>query len=210
MSDLTFDEKTHTYFVDGKRVPGFTEIMNQWVKNGTVYVNTLNGQLVPANIMEPAQDHGSTVHRASHLLLTGKKLKWAKLHTDLVNPLKQLLQWKKDYKPKFLYIEQPLYSKKYDICGTSDIICRLRIKKGLYIVIIELKTGDYDIAPTQLCVYTTMYKEWEPYRGHVLRYILHLPKQGGYNFVEDSEPFDYGWGFFMSRRYQYNYLNRRN
>lgn len=199
----------HKYFVDGTLTPGFSEVMDIWHKDGFYYVNKLNGMKIPAHIMEQAQDHGSAVHKGAHFVLTGKGIKRDKIHPDLENPFNELDKWRKEYDPQFILIETPIYSKKLNLCCTPDIICKLNIRKIWRTAVVEIKTGAYDLAPAQLCVQEQVFKDWEPYRGTVLRYILSLPKKGGFKFIQDFENFSWGFGFFKSRQFQYNYLRRK-
>jgi len=70
---LEFDKGSHTYRVDGRRVPSVTQVLDPLLE--------LDG--IPRDVLEAARVFGQHVHEACHLMVRGE-LDWSRLDPALV------------------------------------------------------------------------------------------------------------------------------
>jgi hypothetical protein len=151
---ITFEEKTHKYFVDNIEVPSVTTIM----KNGGL---DIYGHIDPI-ILRKASQRGTDVHKITELHDSGI------LNINKVDPiyLPYLTNWVnllKKHEFEVLSCELILYSSKYNFIGTIDRIIEVKannfgIPTGIYIL--DIKTGKLTpIARVQLYGYKMLYEE---------------------------------------------------
>lgn len=69
---LQFDKVSHTYRIDGRRVPSVTQVLDPLLE--------LEG--IPKHLLEAARIFGQHVHEACHLMVRGE-LDWARLDPSL-------------------------------------------------------------------------------------------------------------------------------
>lgn len=205
---LVFIPDSHTYLLDGERVPSVTQVLDEWreVKvYGRRFLVAASGAVVEGEVMDSAKDFGIAIHDGAKLILTGE-LDWDFLDPALVAPLRQFEKWVEDYDVQPLYIEQPMASKRHRVAGTPDLIGDLRGFRHLCLV--DFKTGAHALVAPQVCAYEMIFREEYKYRKPITKHVLYIPKDGrDYQFkpVEDNE----AWSFFLSRLYQWVYLNQR-
>ena len=203
---LLYTDKDHTYTLDGVIVPSVTQIIGEWKDvdiYGTMYkVNVYSGQSVLADKFTAPAEFGRAIHKAAYLILTGQGLNWGKIDTALVPPVKQFQKWMLDHKVTPVLSEVPMASRKWMYAGTPDIFCN--IKKNRHLCLVDIKTGEYDMAGAQTAAYEPLYRELTEFRGLIDRYVLHLPKNGSdYKFLPLENRQD--WYFFMSKLMEYKY-----
>lgn len=107
---LTFLEESHTYFVDGKRVPGVSDILKQ-VGLQKEYFGTDTFY----------RDRGIATHAAIKLILEGK------LDQSSVDPVCQpyidgAMRFLDTLKTPIQAVEQQLYSSRLNFAGTLDLV----------------------------------------------------------------------------------------
>lgn len=208
---LNFDPGNHIYKLGDRVVPSVTQVIGEWVEAPYYYINTFTGAVVKKEVFEAGGDHGTAIHKACRLILKYGHgiLDWEALDISLLHQLEQFKKWLEDFFPEIVFIEEPMYSKKFGYAGTPDIIAEMRAKRTVSAkripAVIDIKTGAFDMAGPQISGYEQLYKETFKYRGTVLRYVLHLPKTGPYKFIPMTNKAD--WDFFRSRLFQYQYLN---
>jgi len=166
MSELIFDEINHQYFIkngdDLKIVPSVTQILDHFKMMDFSNVNE--------EILKNASDFGKQVHKACQL----DDLNDLKNVDERIEPyLNQYRLFKEAVCPKWEIIEQNLYFKSYNICGTPD---RAGIIKNKFCVL-DIKTGVKKPADAlQLAGYKCLIEE--NYKNHIKdnaqRYTLHL------------------------------------
>ena len=199
---LTFDESTHTYHLNGDRLPSVTQIIGDWIKVSGYYFNVFSGARVKAELFEAAGEFGTAVHNMVQYHIEGD-LDITTLDPDFLAVLLQFEKWFDATNPEIIDTEAIGYSKRYKFAGKRDIKCI--IKKQLHIV--DIKTGAFDMAGPQLAAYVQIDKEMDSSRMTRYRDVLYLPKDGGdYKFVSFSDLNDFP--FFLSRLTTYNYLRR--
>ena len=202
---LRFIPETHTYLWNDKVVPSCTQVLREWIKvnfGWGYYVHTGSGVTVDVATFEAAQDFGSAVHEAAKYILT-TGLDWDALDPSLVPPLKEFMRWVDDYKVKPSYVEQPMYSEKYGVAGTPDLIGRVQGFSQLDIT--DIKTGVINkMTGPQTGGYEIIFRDQEKYRGGIARHELILPRDGSpykYNLLPNGNDN----AFFLSRLFQYQY-----
>ena len=143
-------------------------------------LNEINAFLKKVKIICDAKesygsDIGTQLHEWIDLFLKGEK---PVLPSD--QPLKRMAEkftdfWKK-HKFKVIESELPLYSKKFDMCGTNDVIVTKDSWKG-QLAVLDWKTSkDYSF---QNCIQVEMYRRFieETTDFKIQKFMLHLMVQ---------------------------------
>lgn len=118
---IDFNPETHSYFVDGARVPSVTQILGEFFP--------FKGQ---GEAAERARNFGNAVHKAIELDLNNQ-LDYVTVHESIIPYLNQFNEAIK--KLRYQRLSSPelrLYSKKHKFCGTIDFPGN---------VIVDIKTG---------------------------------------------------------------------
>ena len=146
MSDLTFDEATHTYRIHGKVVPGVTTILKPLT----------DFSFVKPEALEAASLFGTAVHKACEL----DDLDF--LDEEALDPaLAPYLQaWRKfstDYRAAWTAIEERVYSPTHDYAGTLDRFGKV-VLPGTFTpkdAVVDIKSGValYPAVGPQLAAY---------------------------------------------------------
>lgn len=188
MADVQFDEQTHTYWRDGRRVPGVTSILEP--------LQYLDG--VPWEVLDRAREFGTHVHLACHL--------WNQDSLDLDTldiALKPYLQgWVRFLSESGFVVtasEQRVYNARIGYAGTADAF---GVWQGTTWVV-DIKSGV--VPPTvgmQLSAYQ-MAAESRPRR----RLCVQLTGDGNYKLHEQRDLSDYP--LFCSALNIYNYRLKR-
>jgi hypothetical protein len=208
---LVFNAEHHQYTHDGIIVPSVTQVLNEWVKvergRYSYYVSTFDGTVIDADIFERAGRIGSAVHKGANILINNRFINWDKLSPDLVHPLSEFKRWMSDYEVKVIVSETPMYSKKYGIAGTPDLVCTIKGISGH--ILPDYKTSDMaPLVGPQTAIYEDMYRENYKYRGIVKRYMLHLPKNTSKQYKFKPLTGKNDLAYFKSKLFEYNW--RRN
>ena len=181
MTKVEFNSKTHQYFIDDELYPSVTQILSilnkpaliYWASNITAdyILNHLeeikNCEINPnktftaakrehQSLKEKAADIGTQTHRLIEKYLKGQS------YEDLLNEntFKQFnafKKWLENKNFKLIESERIVYSKKYKVAGTADIIAWLNEKAYL----IDLKTSNsvYKEMILQIAAYKFMWQE---------------------------------------------------
>lgn len=120
-----FDEDTHTYYLDGLKIPGYSEIAKA--------TGLVDFSGVRKDILRAASNFGTAVHSMCELwdkgVLNVKKLD-PNLKPYLEGYRKFLLKYEPDLYPE--WIEQPTYSPKWRFGVTPDRLATIRRKLTTY------------------------------------------------------------------------------
>lgn len=113
MQQLTFDEATHTYRVDGRIVDSVTQILGKVFSD--VYAN------IPESVLLRKAQLGQAVHKAIELFLHDT-LDWQSIHPEVMPYLDSWLEWwHADSSLAHSYAsEQQFFHQAGDYCGTID------------------------------------------------------------------------------------------
>jgi len=141
MTDLRFDESTHTYTVDGVIVPSVTGIINEVTR-----------PFYPVAGMKWYMDRGTAIHACMAFLIRGIEIEYDDQIAGFVDAGRR---WIADYNPAPIACEQPMASK-YGYCGTPDL-CAEVAKLGATVV--DYKSGICGTAMWQLGAYSILCEE---------------------------------------------------
>jgi hypothetical protein len=151
MIELTSD---HEYFVDGRKVPGFTEIA------------TAMGLVSYYNCDPYYLERGSAVHAATALFDTGK-LDWDSVDPRIEGYLEAYIRFRTEASADWDHTEEPLYHPTYRYCGTPDRFSPL----------IDIKTGQGYVIQLEAYAELLRANGYDPDRTG---YMLHLKENGTY------------------------------
>jgi len=160
---LIFDEATHTYTLNGKRLPSVTQILKP----------LYDFSMVPADVLKRAGEFGTAVHKTVELYLLGD-LDEEALDEGLKGPLAAFKDWEISEGILVLpsdNIEVIGFHRKLLYAGTPDIETES--------VIIDLKSRPVNMVtdPLQLAAYDHLGN------GNRARYVLELKQDGTYVFT---------------------------
>ncbi len=126
---LEFDQSTHTYKLDGVKIPSVTEILNELVpiqyKAGDWYLQ-----------------RGRAVHACAAMIARGELFNY---DDRIAGQVKAIQKFFDEVKPEILQVEHKVYSKTYRYAGTNDLLCKI----GYFKVLVDYK-GAVDIIRTSL------------------------------------------------------------
>lgn len=142
MADLTLDEKTHTYFWNGKKVPSVNQVIDSaGFKNYEVRCGQCDTQIhsfVSDEIMERASEFGKSVHRGCELICHDE-LDWSSISPLLKPYLEGCQKFLEDNDVTIFRTEMMNYSEKFNCAGTLDAYGYLEKEKKR--VILDWKSG---------------------------------------------------------------------
>jgi len=180
-AQIDFDGESHTYRVNGQRVPSVTQILQPY--SGLEYVDK--------DVLRRAAAFGTNVHDACHLYDTGR-LDEATLDPALVPYLNAWKQFLADTGAVVIFSEHRVASTRYGFAGTFDKL----LYWGKTYRLVDIKSGSVvpkTVGP-QLAAYAKAYAEEA---GEVVkhRYCVHL-NGDMYASHRCSDPGD--WSIFLS------------
>ena len=183
--EIIFDEATHTYLVDGVEVPSVTTILKPLTDRGYGKVNP--------SVLEYAKNRGKAVHEALELMDYGAE---PEITPEIAPYINAYLEWSQIYRPKWIGVEQIVYSENYGYIGTLDRVGSLNNRE---LAVVDLKTSQ----PTKealisVCCQTAAYEvayneahgEFDPYLDMYIplsRFGLFLKSDGTYRVVNCAE-----------------------
>lgn len=195
---LMFNPIGHRYTVNGEKKIGVTTALSviskpallQWAVNvaidelkvnlkaGVAYdelqlANTLeSARLAHKKKKEEAAGFGTLVHNWIEKYIKGQNPE-PLVNKTLNDAVQTFLKWVEQNNVKFIASEKPVYSKKYDYCGTIDFICEIDGKK--YIGDLKTSKGIYDEYSMQVAAYRYADEEESgtQYAGSI---IVRIPK----------------------------------
>lgn len=181
--EIIFDEATHTYLVDGEEVPSVTTILQPLTSRGYGKINP--------SVLEYAANRGRAVHEALEIYDLGGELE---VVPETEGYIRAYLEWSQIYRPKWIGVEQIVYSADEGFIGTLD---RFGVLNGTERAIVDLKTSN----PTKealvaVCCQTAAYMLAlsETDEGSApRRYGLFLKPDGTYRFL-DCEDYESKYG----------------
>jgi hypothetical protein len=181
---LTFDEKSHSYFWKGVRVPGVTSILQP----------VQDYSMVNADVLLAAQQRGTAVHRMTELYDQDD------LDEDFLElgMLPYLKAWK-NFRANSGFvpdsIEQRMYHPGLKYCGTPDRAGLIDRRRAV-LDIKSMFTPGSPVIGLQLAAYKELYNV-NTMGGKIEdRYALHLRHDGTYRLFPYTDPTD--WTVFVS------------
>lgn len=128
MTDLQFDEETHTYWLAGRRLPSVTTITGPIMPNYGIADPTLGSRV---HTLTEHHDNGTP-----HLITEDDAL-----------ALMYLAHWRQfleDYDAVWSAIEERIHNPAWGYAGTLDRRGRMVINGEPHAVIVDIKTGEPD------------------------------------------------------------------
>ena len=180
---LEFDEKTHTYKLNGLVIPSVTTLMK--VLSDAEYDGVRDG------VLENAANRGTAVHNAIENYIN---FGIEDISEELKPYFLAFLRFLSDKQPNILATEKKVYHRFLRYAGTVDFICEIDGK----VYLIDFKTTAV-LMKMLTEVQLEAYKKALESHGIKIdaKAVLHLRKDGTYRFVpqeNDSEC----WGVFGS------------
>ena len=182
-SNLAFDEKSHTYKLNGVALPSVTTIMKP--------LSDDKYSTVRADVLDNAANKGSIVHNAIENYL---KFGIEDISEEYKPYFLAFLRFLSDKQPNILATEKKVYHKFLRYAGTVDFICEIDGK----VYLIDFKTTAV-LMKMLTEVQLEAYKKALESHGIKIdaKAVLHLRKDGTYRFVpqeNDSECWEvFGW-----------------
>lgn len=192
MTRLRFDQRTHTYYLDGKRIPGTTGIIGKAINKPYLATWMAKLGLEEANRQRDASAaFGTRVHAAVESINLGthrfRPDGELAVDDDLRPFADAYLEWFQAEVVEVIGAETPLYSEGHWYAGTADGILLLRGRNNPTLIDLKTSRGDYphDEWGLQLAAYQVAALES---RGIVTtsRMVLHMPsdRPGKLNLIE--------------------------
>lgn len=170
---LTFDEETHSYHLDGVKLPSVTGIIKPLYDFSSI----------PPLVLAKAAAYGTAVHKMIELEIKGE-LDYGTLDDGLLPALEAFGKWKSDYPDisKMLpssAIEKIMASTKLRVAGTADIII-----DGLMVIDIKTREPNLLTDSIQCEGYDALWRDNGGIRtkGPYEHRILCLKLDGNYDF----------------------------
>lgn len=175
--NISFDEESHIYTVDGKTVPSVTQILKFLSADTSEFANQI--------LRDQAADRGTRIHEAT-IVYDYEGLDEEVIDNDIYLYVKAYADFVRDYRIKYYVLtEAPISNGEY--AGTLD---RLAFIDGRYTVI-DFKTGttvDPRKEAAQLYAYAQLLAEnafattdsYKQFNGFIVR----LKKDGTYSVQE--------------------------
>lgn len=213
-SPLRFDEATHTYWLDGKRVTGVTTVLGVIAKpaligwaarEATAYVKKNKQRFFRPDFSEEyfdkvlteaskayatkrdkSADIGTRVHSMIESFTKGEQMTEPETKAEK-KMVDNFIGWANENKVKFLASEQRVYSREHWYAGTYDFLCEIDGKKYVG----DLKTSNAIYGPEffgQMAAYQMARAEMQKHDDIDARIIVRCGKNGTF---ETRESFNY-------------------
>lgn len=187
--ELTFDEASHTYRLNGELLPGVTSIL----KPLSSYDD------VPPKILEAASIRGTAVHLATELEDLDT-LDYASLDDEMTGYLMGYQRFKEVMRPEFIGIEQRTWHKTLKYAGMYDRELILHGKPRAKLAILDLKSCVTMMPSTgpQTAAYREAVNSHRPNKKDhaVERYGLRLGRDGTFELIPYTGESD--WHDFLA------------
>ena len=173
---LTFDEATHSYFLDGRPVPGVTSVIRE------ILAPLFR---VDSDLMRRAAEFGTAVHRACELD-DKRTLDMATLDPALVPWLEGWRAFTREHDGSFIHSETKICSYKFRFAGTLDRI--VHTFRGPVLLDIKTSTTIGPEVGVQTAAYAMAAQE---YLGIKIKSRLCVQlTEGGYKLHKLTDPSD--------------------
>lgn len=178
---ITLEEETHTYRVDGKVLPSVSEIMREASEN--------HYAAIPIATLEKAADRGKRVHRAVEMF----ERFGIEPEDDEIKPY--FIQYRIAKRLEgFEVLESELMMTNGEYCGTIDILANLKGFTTLIDIKATAKIND-DLLEVQLAAYDKLLVHND--KTPMAHYCLQL-KTNGYKF-KAIEPNEMLWEDYLEK-----------
>lgn len=218
MSRLRFDDRTHSYYLDGKWIPGTTSVIGKAIAKPHLALWMAKLGVEEANRQRDASAaFGTRVHALVESINKGTHTRRADGELDVDDDLRPFgeayLEWFLSEVVEVVGAETPLYSEEHWYAGTADGILLLRGRAHPTLADLKTSKGDYphDEWGLQTAAYQVAALES---LGIVTtsRAVIHMPsdKPGKLNIIElPIEEAAADWKGFLHCRGIYEWLQTK-
>ena len=179
--DLEYDDKAHSYKVEGVKVPSVTRVVDGCFPKDLTHWALSVGQEEYDKVINNALVVGNDTHQwiedyinYGHACEDTDGL-WRCNH--ILKPVKAFLGWEEEYKPEWIDAERKVYCDKYKYAGTVDAVAKINGR----VCVIDFKTSKKIYKPyhLQVTAYAQAIKRMDGLRRWPLGIILRLDKETG-------------------------------
>jgi len=218
---IEFDEKSHTYTIDGEVVMGVTSVLDMFPKGWLVGWSckmmaehilsklkgigetpsmqeieslVLKGKTAWREKRDSAADTGTDIHAIFEDIINGKVVT---VKDDISKCVDQFFEFQKKYKPKWIATEQIVGHKELRYCGTFDALAEIEGK--VYLIDFKTSTSVKDSFSIQLLAYKKAHESMGKTPKVDKMAVLWTPKEGDkYEFVVYDKDEKLEWELFKS------------
>ena len=173
LTDLTFDEETHTYTSNGSVIPSVTQIMRPLTE--AAY------GAIPKDVLRRAAEFGTAVHACTEYLDSGD-LDWDSVDPEWLPYVNAYVKFKEDVNPKIISAEVRIAGERF--AGTIDRIAEVRGE--LWIIDIKTTSAIHPHVGVQLAAYEALFLSGMrgKFDSKIRRFALQLCEDGTYRLKE--------------------------
>lgn len=192
LPELTFDDESHIYRLDGNDIPSVSRIMEP--------LKDANYAGISEKTLQHAADKGSSVHNSIENFVKFGIEDVAPEHRMYFNAF---LDWWEEAKPIVVGSEIRIYHKILRYGGTIDLLCYIDGK----LTLIDFKTT-YTISDMSCGVQLEAYAQALASHGIIVeqKRILHLKKDGNYKLRPYPANDSQRWRVFGALKCVYDYI----
>ena len=190
-----YDALTHTYTLDGRRLPSVTECLGL----------LQNFDSIPWETLERARQRGQRVHEHINAYNRGD-ITEADFPPDISGHLEGWAKFMDDTGAVVIQSERPLYHKALGYGGTPDCILSWKDDKALLLPDVKATWAVPPTVGAQTAAYAEAYKSHNG-KVRIERACIHLTA-GGYKLHMRTDPAD--WSLFVSTLNVYRFLEKNH
>ena len=174
--DLEYDDKAHSYKVEGVKVPSVTRVVDGCFPKDLTHWALTIGQEEYDKVINDALEIGNDTHQwIEHYINYGHAC--AEPEDYISKSVNAFLDWTTEYNPEWVDAERKIYCDKYKYAGTVDAVAKINGR----VCVIDFKTSKKVYKPyhLQVTAYAQAIKRMDGLRRWPLGIILRLDKETG-------------------------------
>lgn len=174
--DLEYDDKAHSYKVEGVKVPSVTRVVDGCFPKDLTHWALSIGQEEYDKVINDALEIGNDTHQwIEHYIKYGHAC--TEPEDYISKSVNAFLDWTTEYNPEWVDAERKVYCDKYKYAGTVDAVAKINDR----VCVIDFKTSKKVYKPyhLQVTAYAQAIKRMDGLRRWPLGMILRLDKETG-------------------------------
>ena len=174
--DLEYDDKAHSYKVEGIKVPSVTRVVDGCFPKDLTHWALSIGQEEYDKVISEALEVGNDTHQwIEHYIKYGHAC--TEPEDYISKSVNAFLDWTTEYNPEWVDAERKIYCDKYKYAGTVDAVAKINGR----VCVIDFKTSKKVYKPyhLQVTAYAQAIKRMDGLRRWPLGMILRLDKETG-------------------------------
>ena len=174
--DLEYDDKAHSYKVEGVKVPSVTRVVDGCFPKDLTHWALSIGQEEYDKVINDALEVGNDTHQWIE-----DYINYGHACTEpedyISKSVNAFLDWTTEYNPEWVDAERKVYCDKYKYAGTVDAVAKINGR----VCVIDFKTSKKIYKPyhLQVTAYAQAIKRMDGLRRWPLGVILRLDKETG-------------------------------